>query len=192
MAIFKPDGFDPSVWQNVQWISLLFRVSAQVMDDFDAYFLIALNRALAIVKDTHAAREIAQETMFRLWGKIEKGDRPRNIRAYVSQIARNLSYDHVNSRRRFPDVDAEEGFTQKGLNASPKEISLDELAIRRCLQERLTPNQYEVFLPRYEQQLESDQIAELLGKNRKTVQDLLSKAKRQAKPCLSGYQSDPQ
>lgn len=27
MAIFKPDGFDPSVWQDVLWVSLLFRVS---------------------------------------------------------------------------------------------------------------------------------------------------------------------
>lgn len=162
------------------------------MDDFDAYFLIALNRALAIVKDIHTAREIAQETIFRLWGKIEKGDRPRNIRAYVSQIARNLSYDHANARRRFPDVDAEEGFTQKGVYASPKEHSIDELAIHRCLQERLRPREYEVFWLHYEFQLGSEQIAERLSNKRKTVQDLLSKAKKQAKPCLKGYQSDPQ
>jgi RNA polymerase sigma-70 factor (ECF subfamily) len=75
--------------------------SEALMTVYQLYGRTVYSLACYIVQDEHGAEEIAQDVFLAVWQKAHQFDSGRgNLRAWLLQIARNLSIDRLRQRRR--------------------------------------------------------------------------------------------
>jgi RNA polymerase sigma-70 factor, ECF subfamily len=83
---------------------LMARIRQRDEDAFEVLFeryRAAIQRHLAgIVRDEHAAGDLAQEVFLRVWSRAEQWDGRGEFRAWLFRIATNLALNHMRSIRR--------------------------------------------------------------------------------------------
>jgi len=130
------------------------------------------------VGDAHTAEDITSNVFLTLVKTLQEGKGPRtNLRAWLFQVARNQVYDHYKRDEPLPIETLDQWF------AAPEDInpelqvlqSLDIETIRNTIRQ-LAPDQQEVLLLRFDQQLSLKETADIVGKKINTVKTIQLRA----------------
>ena len=132
--------------------------------------------SLDMMKNESEAEEILQETFVKLWMNRKLIDVDRNIRNYLISIAKNLIYNIL--KRKV--VERKYLLNKTPSLAQPSKIENDLYLedLRNLLLtsfNRLTPHQKEILTLKSEG-LNNDEISEILGLSKRTIEDHISRS----------------
>ncbi|MEO1287446.1 MAG: sigma-70 family RNA polymerase sigma factor [Chloroflexota bacterium] len=131
------------------------------------------------------AEDITSTVFTKLLQSIAKGNAPQyHLRGWLFKVARNAIYDTYGKNIPLPLETIEQ--IDAGDSINPETIVNQELnadALRASLQE-LSPDQQEVILLRFDQQLSLRETADILGKNINTVKALQFRAVNRLRDVL--------
>lgn len=149
-----------------------------------------LKTATLLTPDRHAAEDIYQETLQRLFVRWPRVDNPRG---FCRQVMHNLVIDLARARHRRPrELELRDSYDDKdprsGDPASATELRPAVLAAL----DTLTVHQRAVVVLRYFEDLSQDEVAEMLGISPGTVKSTASRAVAQlrAQPGLVALFAD--
>lgn len=142
------------------------------------------------VKDEEAARDMAQDIFYTIWEQREKFAEVQSFGAYLFRMARNTIYnyhDHRQVRDRFETAAARR--TAPGSNETEETIFAEELeALIGLAVSRMPPQRGLIYRLSREKNLSSEEIAQMLRINKRTVENHLSLAlndiRKVVKICL--------
>lgn len=135
--------------------------------------------AYALLRDSHGAQDVTQETFlaaYRTLGKLKNPDKPR---PWLTGIARNTAISAI--RRRRGNVVSLEKIGEPAAPATSDERSAERAEAAAALREavaELSDRQREIVWLRYFDGIGSDDIAESLGVSRNVVDVTLFRAKQ--------------
>jgi len=143
---------------------------------YDRYWKQVFNSAYKRLNDTESAQDIAQDVFVQLWTR--EGKSPiENLPAYLHIAARNSVFKHIEKQGKLtgmPDLvhQIEDPLLRADSDMLYKEFlkSFDELINALPAQQKL------IFKMRFEEDMNSAEIAEQLGLSPKTVRNQLGKA----------------
>ncbi|NMB67222.1 MAG: sigma-70 family RNA polymerase sigma factor [Chloroflexi bacterium] len=141
---------------------------------YDRYSPEIYAYAWRLLGDVHLAEDCTAETFTRLLSALRSGGGPSDhLRAYLYRTAHNIATDHY---RRHPPADLSEDLS----SADPPPEALAGLAQRqrqmRAALLRLTPEQRQVILLRFYQELDPAETAAALGRPTGAVKSLQHRA----------------
>lgn len=162
------------------------RREAEIIDNeqyyeylIDTYQNLVYSICYKIVRDYFDAEDLAQEAFLSAYRHLSDFDR-QHEKAWLCRIATNKCLDFIKRSDRKSIPTEEEYFTaQTGHSPSPEE-SILELEIKKQLSERckkLKPPYREIALDYFYSELTAAEIAENTGKNLKTVQTQIYRAR---------------
>jgi RNA polymerase sigma-70 factor (ECF subfamily) len=155
---------------------------------FRTWYPVLVRVAGALLKDSDAAEEVAQDVMHELWRRRHLMDPGVSLRAYLLRSIRNRSLNHLRHLkvRRQTEPEVEELYTSP--LGSDQPIVAKELAdaVRVALDE-LPPRCREVFDLSRVHGLKYAEIAETLDISQKTVEAQMGKALRHLRERLAGW-----
>lgn len=139
-----------------------------------------------VLKDIDAAEDIAQEVFIKVWTGRGVLPEVRNFRNYLFQISKNTMIDHI--RRETAMVLRNNVFAGRAFSrddsfendfiAKETQGAIDEIV------GNMPPKRREVFILNRVQGKSNDEIAELLGLSKKTVENHLHLALKELKEKL--------
>ena len=128
--------------------------------------------AVALVCGSRAAAEDAvQEALLRAWERSEKGDEIRSLEGWVTTVALNLARSglrRIRSERR--------ARARLGTSGVGEPLTADRIDVDRALA-TLPRRQREVAVLRYYLQLDTREVASVLGLNEGTIKSTLFRAR---------------
>ena len=149
-----------------------------------------LRTATLLTSDRHAAEDVYQETLHRLFLHWSRVDNPRG---FCRQVMHNLVIDLARARQRRPrELELRDNYDgkdpQSGDRASAAELRPTVLAAL----DTLTVHQRAIVVLRYFEDRSQDEVAELLGVSPGTVKSTASRAVAQlrAQPGLAALFAD--
>jgi RNA polymerase sigma factor (sigma-70 family) len=153
---------------------------------YDRHERRAYNLCYRITGSPDDAADATQETFLKLLERLPGlGDRELNFGSYLLTAARHASYDAIARRRRMTPSDAIPD------SALPPVAGADEPALLdahqeqiRMANEQLPARQREVLALRELEELSYDQVAEIMGMNRNSVAQLISRARLNLRDAL--------
>jgi RNA polymerase sigma-70 factor (ECF subfamily) len=140
---------------------------------------------LALMPNRHDADDIMQETVTLMWRKFDSFKQGTNFSAWGRAVARNRImkfFDrHRRSRVRFSDelLRAIEKQTESSLDQMDRFVS----ALRECV-EKLEETDRRVIRMRYEQEVPTKQIADLLGSSIHATYRSMARIHRTLERCI--------
>ena len=145
----------------------------------DRYQNLIFSICYKMTSDYFAAEDLAQETFLTAYEKSALFD-GRNEKAWICRIATNkcLDYQKHSGRRNVPTEDVYFA-DQEAARSSPEEMCLEE-EVKQNLKracESLKPPYDEIALEHYYYELGVTEIAEKRGKNPKTIQTQIYRAR---------------
>lgn len=155
---------------------------------FRAWYAVMVRVAVALLHDTDAAEEVAQDVMVELWRRRHAMDADVSLSGYLLRSVRNRSLNHLRHLRvrkqAKPDVEA----LYEAPVGSDQPIVANELAAaaKQALSE-LPPRCREIFELSRVQGLKYSQIAEALDISQKTVEAQMGKALRVLRERLAPW-----
>ena len=155
------------------------------MDSLDFFqMLIDLEETYDIHIDAEDAEEIVQETFIKLWETRDKIKVELNFNTYITTIAKNLIYDMFRKKL------VEQRYYQKFQSLIQEQLAVENELFRKNLQEvmfdsinKLSEQQREVMMLKCKG-FNNDEIAELLGISKRTVEAHLNKAYKKLRQDL--------
>ncbi|OGD23457.1 MAG: hypothetical protein A2Y69_02040 [Candidatus Aminicenantes bacterium RBG_13_59_9] len=143
----------------------------------------------SILKNREDALDVVQETFMRLYQKLDAYEKGRNFKAWLLQIAKNLSIDYYRKHRgRRRDMETDQRIEDLPLAAADYRSNPESSELSRVLArnlERLGERQRLIFVMKHFNGLEYREIAQVLGISVGTVKSLHFKAVRNLKNWLS-------
>lgn len=155
----------------------------QVEELIDSYDKLVFSICYKLTGDYFAAEDLMQETFLSAYQKYESFD-GNNEKAWICRIATNKSIDYLRSasHRNIPteDVFFEQAVEERG---SPEEICIEEEVKNTLRQqcERLKPPYDEIARAYYLEERSPKEIAMKQGKNVKTIQTQIYRARQMLK-----------
>ena len=155
------------------------------MDSLDFFqMLIDLEETYDIHIDAEDAEEIVQEIFIKLWETRDKIKVELNFNTYITTIAKNLIYDMFRKKL------VEQRYYQKFQSLIQEQLAVENELFRKNLQEvmfdsinKLSEQQREVMMLKCKG-FNNDEIAELLGISKRTVEAHLNKAYKKLRQDL--------
>lgn len=136
------------------------------------------------VSNREVGKDIMQDTFIKAYQYAKKGETIENIRALLYKIANNLIIDYFRKAKEASlDAMNEAGFDPKGSDGSDFGKALDEEAIVKTLQ-KLRPEDRELIIMRYIDDLKPRDIAIILGLAPNTVSVRIHRAIKELEPLL--------
>jgi RNA polymerase sigma-70 factor (ECF subfamily) len=139
--------------------------------------------------DADAAMDVVQESFFRLWKELERGQVIHNPRAWLQRVARNLAEDDAKSafRRNGTHAPHSLGFLQAREQLPVDALIADERVnqVRDLLRESTTEDR-EILTLRYALDRSTEEIAMYLGIRPSAVHMRLSRARQRLAERLAG------
>ena len=133
------------------------------MPDFEeiyqTYFADVYRYILALSRDAHTAEEVTQETFFRAVRSAGQFREGSDLRAWLYTIARNLCVDVTRQRETLPLQETDQ------VAADPAGTLVERWDLERAL-ETLTPQDQELLLLRYANQVPLQALSRLTGLSR--------------------------
>jgi RNA polymerase sigma-70 factor (ECF subfamily) len=160
---------------------------------FDAYFKPVYGFIRLRVDDQALAEDLASDVFVKLVEAMRRRSGPRtSLRGWLFEVARNLVNDHYRGQK---------GFTEQTLDEwlpDSRSAEMETLAIRaassaqtrRALQS-LSPDQQEVLILRFAQNLSLQETAELMGKQVNTIKQLQFRATQALRRALAPTLLEP-
>lgn len=150
-----------------------------------------------LVGSEHDAADATQDAFVKVLQRLPKmGDRELNFGAYLFTAARNASYDVIGKRKKADAVDEIPEYGSQpvyGEQGDRLDLDPEGAAMLGSFQEavrdanaRLPERQREVLALRELEELSYDEIAEMLGMNRNSVAQLISRARIKLRDELRG------
>ena len=173
---------------KVQDKLLLLKLKEGNTDAFDAlyekYWKEIYTAAFKRLQDPAQAKDITQDVFLQLWLKREENNID-NLPAYLFTATKNKVYNWMEKERRFTPVPELLLQLKTSHDQTDAEILRKEfMKAYEALIDTLTQSQQQIFRMRYQQDLSTSEIAELLDISRKTVQNQLGKAVAQLRASL--------
>lgn len=140
-----------------------------VGDMITKYYDEILHFCVYNLHDTDAAYDITQETFLRFMKNAE-GLEHKNLKGYLLAIARNLCVDHWKACKREKTADFTDG--EESRPDAEYERAEDAMFLSALLS-GLSPEQREVVILRYYNDLKLTEISNMLGVNLSTVKSRL-------------------
>ena len=180
MAAGKKKGFFPSFS-----IDDVKRTEQEFLVAYEAYADAIFRYCFFRLEDRERAKDVTQEAFTRAWNELVKGERIRNLRAFLYRIAYHLIVDETRRRR----ADSLEVLQAKGFEpATPDHQTMEqaaELALVSRLLNRLDGEERELILLRYVNGLPPREIADVLGVSANVLSLRLHRVLKKAKDLLT-------
>lgn len=146
---------------------------------FRAWYPTLVRVAAALLRETDAAEEVAQEVMIELWRRRHVVSADVSLRPYLLRAIRNRALNHLRHLRVRRDTETDVEATYDAPIATDQPIVATELsqAAEAAVRE-LPPRCREVFELSRVHGLKYAEIAETLGISQKTVEAQMGKALR--------------
>lgn len=155
---------------------------------FRSWYPTLVRVAMALVRDSDAAEEVAQDVMHELWRRRETLDPAASLRAYLLRSVRNRALNHLRHLRVRRESEAEvELLYDEPLTADQPIVARELAQAVQAAFEELPPRCREVFELSRIRGLKYAEIAEALGISQKTVEAQMGKALRVMRDRLSGW-----
>jgi RNA polymerase sigma-70 factor (ECF subfamily) len=154
---------------------------------YDSYFRPIYGFIRLRVDDHALAEDLTSEVFVRLVEATRRHAGPKsNLRGWLFQVARNLVHDHYRSGKGFTEHALEEWLPD------PASGELEALAVRAASAEQtrrairqLAPDQQEVLILRFAQQLSLQETADLMGKQVNAIKQLQFRATQALRRALA-------
>lgn len=178
---------------------LLYKVRAKKDPDafgklYDAYAPKIYRFVFFKVSSEEEAQDITADVFLRAWQYLldEKGKDVRNLGGLLYSIARNRVIDFYRSRatKETLTLSSEESPQVADDSDSPAErldIEFGSLTVDRCLRQ-LKDEYREVLVMKYLDELETDEIAEMLGKTSGNVRVLVHRAMESLRNIMKDHE----
>lgn len=159
----------------------------------ERFFGMVYSIGLARLGDATLAQDLAQEVFLRAYLCLAQLQDPRQFASWITQMARNLAIDwqrrgHLGSRiaGMVPLEEAHEQVPDTRLQGAREMMESNEAVktVRRALQD-LAPDQREVVLLHFMEELTQEEIADQLGVHRSTVSRLLDRSLKRLRALLA-------
>lgn len=155
---------------------------------FRTWYATLVRVAAALVRDSDAAEEVAQDVMHELWRRRETLDPAASLRAYLFRSVRNRALNQLRHLKVRRESEAEVEALYDAPLTADQPLAASELAraVERAFAE-LPPRCREVFELSRLRGLRYAEIAEALGISQKTVEAQMGKALRVMRERLANW-----
>ena len=177
------------MFENIEK-DILVRAKAGDLNAFEYilsfYEKAIYNYCLRILKNSHSAKDVAQDTFIKVYTHRREIDPERNIKTWIFTIATNTAYDFLRGKKRKQeislDADVETISSLKTYYVEEGLVSDVDKAL-----EQINPEYKKVLLLFYQQGFEYKEIAEILEMPINTVKTHISRGKDQLSDYLENY-----
>ena len=150
---------------------------AEIMQELFHSLVFFVNR---FVQDVHAAEDIAIDSFSDLIVHKHRYNFQVTLKTYLFMIGRSRALDYIRHRKTITFVELDEASTLRDTQSLEEQILADsrKKAVHRALAQLPDEMQVAVHLVYFED-LSYDQVAKVMQKNRKQVDNLLYRAKKE-------------
>ncbi len=156
----------------------------ELIKEYKDGLILFLNR---YVSNIYVAEELAEETFFGLITKRPKFREKYAFKTWLYTIGRNIAINHLRQAGRFTDISVEtENFPMQAVCSLEQAYMQKEekILIHRAL-DKLPKDYATVLYLKFLEDMKNEEIAGVLKKSRRQVENLLYQAKRALKEELS-------
>ena len=155
---------------------------------FRAWYPVLVRVASALLRDTDAAEEVAQDVMVQLWQRRLIVDVDTPLRAYLLRAVRNRALNHLRHLRVRRDAEPEVELTYNTPLSADLPSGARELSVAaRVAVSQLPPRCREIFELSRVDGLKYAEIASALDISQKTVEAQMGKALRILRERLADW-----
>ena len=153
---------------------------------YSSYWGKVMNDAYKRLGDQDQARDIAQEVFTQLWKRSSEGDPIDDIAAYLFISTRNAVFRHFELQKRRASIPDQILAESISADCADSNVLLREFTEAfQSMVDVLPAQQRIIFKMKYEEELNSQQIAHLLNISPKTVRNQIGRALSSLKESLS-------
>jgi RNA polymerase sigma-70 factor (ECF subfamily) len=152
----------------------------------------AFSVAFRMLGDKEQAKDIVQETMITIWGKINKMKSADSFKTWMYRIVVNKCYDQLRKRKKQQEFRADdhtwEVISNHTSSDQPTELEYKETAlIINLLTNRLSPAQKAVFVLSDLEEMTGEEISEITGMSRSNVKSNLHYARKKMNEMIKKH-----
>ena len=147
------------------------------------YQSMVLALAMSMTTNTDDAKDIAQESFVRGYLKLSNFNSDLNFKSWIMRITYNCSIDHIRKKGSFLKYfnrKIAEGFNER----SKKYKFVSDSEIFSPHMKKLKPRERAILLMRYDQNLSTKEIGEILKCSPKTIRVHIFNARNKLKKCI--------
>lgn len=162
----------------------------EFLEHYNAFYSKILNYVFYRTgQDRHLAEDLTQEIFMKALERFDSYDSARAFQAWLYTIARNHLTDYYRKRRERVSYD-----TLENVLTTEEDVPAD-IDQRRLVQRvvtalsKLTDSEQELITLRYVQELTTEEIADILGKNSNAIYVGLHRAVKKLRTVMDGEHS---
>ena len=155
----------------------------QIIKDHKDGLMLYLN---SFVQNIHLAEDLTEDTFVKLIARQPRFSGKSTFKTWLYAIGRNVALDFLRKNAKLPTVSAEEAMT---LIADEADVARQYLCSERKLQvhkalKQLNDEYRQVLVLVYFEDFQNDQVASIMGKSKKQIENLVYRAKLSLKSKL--------
>ena len=155
----------------------------EIIKDHKDGLMLYLN---SFVQNIHLAEDLTEDTFVKLIARRPRFSGKSTFKTWLYSIGRNVALDYLRKCPKLPTVSAEEAMT---LIADEADVVRQHLRSERKLQvhkalKQLNDEYRQVLVLIYFEDFQNDQVATILGKSKKQIENLVYRAKLSLKSEL--------
>ena len=155
----------------------------EIIKDHKDGLMLYLN---SFVQNIHLAEDLTEDTFVKLIARRPRFSGKSTFKTWLYSIGRNVALDYLRKCAKLPTVSAEEAMT---LIADEADVVRQYLRSERKLQvhkalKQLNDEYRQVLVLIYFEDFQNDQVATILGKSKKQIENLVYRAKLSLKSEL--------
>ena len=140
----------------------------------------------SFVQNIHLAEDLTEDTFVKLIAQQPRFSGKSTFKTWLYAIGRNVALDFLRKNAKLPTVSAEEAMT---LIADEADVARQYLCSERKLQvhkalKQLNDEYRQVLVLVYFEDFQNDQVASIMGKSKKQIENLVYRAKLSLKSEL--------
>ncbi|MCB9437643.1 MAG: sigma-70 family RNA polymerase sigma factor [Anaerolineales bacterium] len=150
-----------------------------IMHIYDSYFQPIYQFVRLRVGDSSLAEDIASEVFLKFVDSLGKPSAPRKtLRGWLFRVARHEIHHHYKKSAKLPTTTLDEWLPDSGDESDPEVQFIQTLNVERARHalRMLAPDQQEVLVLRFGQQLDLQETADVMGKTISAIKSLQFRA----------------
>ena len=160
-----------------------------IIKDYKDGLMLYLNR---YVNDIYVAEELMEETFFKLAVKKPKFNEKSSFKTWLYTIGRNVAIDYIrrNSKISMDTIEKAENYLKEETDLENLFIKNEKKIIIHKVLSNLKPEYSQVLWLCYFEEFSNDEIAQIMGKSKRQIENLEYRAKHSLKSSLykEGFQ----
>ena len=155
----------------------------EIIKDHKDGLMLYLN---SFVQNIHLAEDLTEDTFVKLIARRPQFSGKSTFKTWLYSIGRNVALDYLRKNAKLPTVSAEEAMV---LIADEADVARNYLRTERKLQvhkamKRLNKEYRQVLVLVYFEDFQNEQVASIMGKSKKQIENLVYRAKLSLKSEL--------